>query len=89
MPYVKQEKRQRLNPKIQSLCAELCELKHKKGNLNYTISMLIKHHIECVGPSYDTLSDITGVLNDVKMEFERKVVSKYEDEKIAENGPVY
>lgn len=89
MPYIKFEKRQLLLPSIQSVCSSLCKQKHKKGDLNYTISMIIKHHIDCKGISYDTLSDITGVLNDVKTEFERQVVAPYEDKKIEENGNVY
>jgi len=45
--------------------------------------------LKATGISYDNLSDITGVLNDVKTEFERKVVAPYEDEKITENGKIY
>ena len=89
MPYIKQERRQALKPAINSLATVLCDLKHTKGDLNYAVSMLIKHHIECVGSSYNTFSDITGVLNDIKVEFERQVVAPYEDAKIEENGPVY
>ena len=89
MPYIEQKERKKIDSTIKPLADKLYELKNIKGNLNYTITMLIKDHINCVGKNYDSLSDITGVLNDVKTEFERKVVTPYEDNKIQCNGDIY
>lgn len=59
---------------------ELC------GNLNYTITRV------CAGlmgePSYSKIAIITGVLENVKQEFYRRVASSYEDKKIVQNGDV-
>ena len=42
-----------------------------------------------MGNSYATINDIIGALEGAKMEFYRRVVAPYEDEKIKENGDVY
>lgn len=60
-----------------------------KGDLNYVMTRLSQEYIVFHGKSYNTLSDVTGMLNDVKTEFERKVVAPYEDMKIEENGGIY
>jgi hypothetical protein len=89
MPYIKKERRKALEHIINELFEDLNSMGLNKGDLNYCITMLIKKWVETKGLSYDTLSDITGVLNDVKTEFERKVVAQYEDRKIQENGEIY
>jgi hypothetical protein len=89
MPYIKQMDRTNLRPELAALIHSLYRLGNKKGNLNYVITMMIKQYTMDKGTSYDTLSDITGVLNDVKTEFERKVVAPYEQIKEKENGPIY
>ena len=89
MPYIKKEDRLRL---ANGLIAAVNHLRHNdwtKGEVNYFISSLLNEWVHYKGLSYNTLSDITGVLNDVKTEFERKVVAPYEDLKIKENGEVY
>ena len=50
---------------------------------------MINSWVKDKGLSYNTLSDITGVLGDIKTEFERKVVANYENIKAKENGEVY
>lgn len=89
MPYIVQNKRQLLDPFIEELALKLKEMGFDKGDLNYTITRLICARLEHTGKSYSTLSDITGVLNDVKTEFERRVVAPYERGKISINGDVY
>ena len=89
MPYIKKEKRHEINLDIQELINTLEELGYEKGDLNYSITLLVQFYIKHHGKSYNTLSDVTGVLNDVKTEFERRVVAPYEDKKIKENGDVY
>lgn len=88
MPYIDQNSRHVLKQYIENLENVLALGGHKPGNLNYVITKLVLahwNHDQC----YATIAHITGVLNDVKTEFERQVVAKYEDEKIEQNGPIY
>ncbi len=89
MPYIKQEDRKNFNGLVAKLSKRIDFAGNNKGDLNYIITMLIKEFVKRKGLKYNTLSDITGVLNDVKVEFERKVVANYEDLKIKENGGIY
>jgi len=56
------------------------------GQLNYCISKLIQGYIRTKGLSYATLNDIVGALEASKLEFYRRVVVPYEEQKKAENG---
>lgn len=89
MPYIHQDRRLTINLDVQEVINTLEELGYKKGDLNYVITKLVQYYVKYHGKRYDTLSDVTGVLNDVKTEFERRVVVPYEDNKIIENGDVY
>lgn len=86
MPYITQEKRMELNPILVGPAAYLtgCSL----GELNYALSVIVREYF-VRAPSYSRIADITGVLENVKQEFYRRVASPYEDKKIAENGDVY
>ena len=59
------------------------------GELNYMITMLLQRYIETRNRNYQTWNDILGALEGAKLEFYRRVVAPYEDEKIIENGDVY
>jgi hypothetical protein len=59
------------------------------GQLNFAFTMYIKRYIQQRGSSYETFNDILGALEGCRMEFYRRVVAPYEDEKIKENGDVY
>jgi hypothetical protein len=59
------------------------------GELNYTFTREIKEYIGTKGLRYQTINDIIGALEGAKMEFYRRVVAPYEDQKIQENGDVY
>lgn len=58
------------------------------GELNYAITKLIVQYWAMTG-NYQGINDIMGALEGAKLEFYRRVASKYEDSKIAENGDVY
>lgn len=88
MPYIKPSIRAFLDPHIDALSGALFEPGTSKGDLNYVITQLVIAYVEHHGKSYSTLSDVTGVLNDVRAEFERRVVGPYEDAKMVENGDV-
>lgn len=89
MPYIRPDRRPKIDNKVSALARALEELGSDKGDLNYAITRLVVEHMKRVGVRYSSLSDATGVLNDVKAEFERRIVALYEDEKISENGDVY
>lgn len=58
------------------------------GELNYLIT---KTCLDFVGTekSYALYNAVVGALESAKLEFYRRVVAPYEDEKIKENGDVY
>lgn len=59
------------------------------GELNYLITRLVNKYIQTEGLSYATINDIVGAIEGAKLEFYRRVVAPYEDEKIKTNGDVY
>ncbi len=89
MPYITKPRRELLDPTVADLAKRLEGLASQKGDLNYVVTRLIAYRLKVLGKSYDTLSDVTGILNDIKTEFERRVVAPYEDEAIERNGDVY
>ncbi len=89
MPYIEEYRRARLEMSVGDVQTDLLDLNWTKGDMNYCITQLVLAYTEYHGKSYNTLSDVTGVLNDVKTEFERRVVAPYEDKKIGQNGDVY
>lgn len=86
MPYIKLAGRNRLNP---LLCQLLQQMPSDAGELNYLVSRICDTYIQVKGKNYANLNEVIGVLECVKQELYRRVVSPYEDIKIAENGDVY
>jgi len=84
MPYIKQEKRRQIDPLIENLFEHL----NDEGDFNYTITKLMHKYIHLKGLKYQHCNAIMGVVECAKQEFYRKVVSKYEEKKIQENGRV-
>lgn len=82
MPYVKQEKRNRLNEVVEKLkeCEVLVD-----GDLNYILYAFCKRHIK---PSYNNYKNYCGELRQCATEIERRLLGPYEDEKVIENGDV-
>jgi hypothetical protein len=58
------------------------------GELNYLFTMIINHYLIGNGMNYQRINDVIGALEGAKLEFYRKDVIAYEDEKIKENGDV-
>lgn len=58
------------------------------GQLNYVLTKLVDQWVGLV-PNYDKLNSAIGVLDCCKSEFYRRVVSDYENIKVADNGDVY
>jgi hypothetical protein len=58
------------------------------GQLNYAITMILKHYLQKKGECYAVHNEIMGMLDCCGKEWYRKRVAKYEDIKEAQNGPV-
>lgn len=98
MPYIKQEDRDKFIIKRAGDFNTVLEIDQIKeltrkiencGELNYTISIICKEYFKKNGGRYQQINDIIGALEGCKLEYYRRSVSKYEDEKIKENGDVY
>ncbi len=94
MPYIKEESRVFLDECIENTVVKLidgnelsdAEFLSISGELNYAFSRILAG---CMGkPSYSKVAIITGVLENIKQEFYRRVASPYEDKKILENGDI-
>jgi hypothetical protein len=62
------------------------------GELNYLITEMVKIYLgynEKKEPKYSDLNEVIGVLECCKLEFYRRIVADYEDERIEINGDVY
>lgn len=84
MPYIKQGTRTYFTEGIERLTPMI----KTEGELNYVITCLVKAFADAE-PGYSVLASVTGVLENVKQEFYRRVAVPYEDKKIKENGDVY
>jgi hypothetical protein len=56
------------------------------GDINYAFSRILSGTMGEV--SYPKIAVITGVLENIKQEFYRRVATTYENKKIAENGDI-
>jgi hypothetical protein len=97
MPYIKDEYRTTLDPKIADLARSIAELARSlpeetsyAGLLNYTCTTLALQVLELRFGKirYGTIATVTGVFRNVADEFYRRVASPYEDRQIANNGDV-
>ena len=84
VPYIKGEKRDKLDPILNELVKEI----NQPGDLNYCIYKLICMLAKINTPSYRVYSALLTELECCKLEFYRKKVAPYEDKKLKENGDV-
>lgn len=87
MPYVERTKRPSLDEAIEPMLKKIA-LGRSKGEINYVITRMVLAWLRQKGQSYDAISDVKAVLDDVRSEFHDKVMRPYEDRKKAENGDV-
>lgn len=92
MPYIKEEYRHKLDPCIDAMADCLMrasssdDMSETLGNINYCFSRVVA---KIMGqPNYNKVAMITGVLENIKQEFYRRIASPYEDMKINQNGDV-
>ena len=82
MPYIKQERREEIDPTILNFCPE------NAGDLNYVVTVMIDNFINLRGETYKNFNAMIGALECCKQEYYRRIIAPYEDEKIEENGDV-
>lgn len=97
MPYINEKEREELDDLIDNLIMAIRDnhsdmlkpfrsLKDCLGRINYCFSRIICGVMGDV--SYPKIAMITGVLENIKQEFYRRLASPYEDKKIIENGDI-
>lgn len=102
MPYIKEQDREIVDANIDSIvfilrCSldgEICQQKNLTdhqtmmllGKINYCFSRILGGVMG--DASYSKVAMITGVLENIKQEFYRRVAEPYEDKKIVENGDI-
>jgi hypothetical protein len=59
------------------------------GELNYLITRVLIDHWNRGQQNYQVINDIIGALEGAKLEFYRRIVVPYEEQKIDTNGDVY
>jgi hypothetical protein len=93
MPYISQIKRENLNNKMHNLTEYLESNDVNIGEMNFIISNILNIYIQKTKKqdifNYNICNNLIGVLECAKLELYRKVISKYEDDKILENGDLY
>jgi hypothetical protein len=96
MPYINEDERQELdeaiNQMVESIRNSKCSLYNPHdfsnylGRINYCFSRIIIGVMKNV--SYKNIAMATGVLENIKQEFYRRIAHPYEDVKIIENGDI-
>jgi hypothetical protein len=102
MPYIDESNRSKLDQCVSELILclkntvldkpfDTTELSNEQllkiaGNINYVFSRVSAGLMGT--PSYPKIAIITGVLENIKQEYYRRVASTYEDQKISQNGDI-
>ena len=84
MPYIKDKDKQEMNDAIEDLQVWI----NSKGDLNYAICELVGKIILDTGISYTNISEWIDGVHGAEEELRRRLLDKYEDFKIFENGDV-
>jgi len=91
MPYIKQHKREVLDPVIEKVRSALVQLEldddenQMEGNLNYIITKLLR---TCYNTNYADINSAIGLLTCVQLEHYRTIAGPYETQKCFDNGDV-
>lgn len=71
MPYIKKEERELIDKNLKGVI-------DTPGKMNYLISSISNEY----GENYNNYNSVIGILECVKHEYYRRIVSKYEDKKM-------
>ena len=96
MPYINEEERVELDSQIDNMILAIRNNKtnlnnphdfsNYLGRINYCFSRIIYGVMRDV--SYRNIAMVTGVLENIKQEYYRRVAEPYEDIKIRQNGDI-
>lgn len=97
MPYIDQDERLQLDQGIDNLVSLIKnvrsntlenphDIKNHLGRINYCFSRIASNLMGDI--SYSKIAMITGVLENIKQEFYRRLAAPYEDQKIIANGDI-
>lgn len=84
MPYITPDRREVFDKNLNELARDV----QNEGELNYCIYKLSRLIIDRIGQSYSNLSMCSSAMEHAKLEWYRKILAPYEDEKIQENGDI-
>lgn len=88
MPYLTPEDKKHLEQEavVANDIRELGVNCRTAGELNYTITRILQGYLLGKKKCYQTMNDIMGALEGAKIEFYRRTIAPYENEKIQSNG---
>jgi len=92
MPYITPEKREVLDPVVDTLVDALRGLQsddpedNSQANINYVLSRLLDRMYTA---NYQEINNALGMLLATALEYYRRVGAPYENQKIYDNGDVY
>ncbi len=90
MPYIPETERKGIDKLLNEVLENIIDNNiNTHGKLNYMISKIIHTFVEKQGMNYQNLNNVIGMLECVKAEYYRRIVSPYEDIKKNENGEVF
>jgi len=90
MPYITQERRNKIDTAIEILCHEMfCNELTEPGDLNYVLTRIINIVGITENYKYSDINNVLGVLECVKQEIYRRVAVPYEEYKKRTNGDVF
>jgi hypothetical protein len=84
MPYIPPDRRTAFDPTLEALAEAIAS----EGELNYCIYKLSCLLVDRLGASYDSLSLCSSAMEHAKLEWYRRRVVPYEEEKIRQNGDI-
>jgi hypothetical protein len=96
MPYISEQERLELDNAVDVMISAIRDIRtglynphdfsNYLGRINYCFSRIITGVMKDI--SYRNIAMTTGVLENIKQEFYRRIGSPYEDKKILENGDI-
>ena len=84
MPYIKPDDR----TKFDESAIKIGTTAECAGDLNYAITVIAHTYLKKKGIRYANMNEVVGALECAKLELYRAIAAPYENDKIAENGPV-
>ena len=89
MPYIKQNRREILDPYVEIIVNTMKKIEAEAGDYNYLITRILASGFDLNSkPGYSKINTIVGVLDCIKLELYRRVAGNYEQEKTIENGDI-